>query len=73
LADIALDYDKVFAAIQIISTQEMTLGELDVNILTYCSLHLLRCDEFSVRDYTLHALQKLIPQLSAFTFKQCEQ
>jgi hypothetical protein len=56
LADIALDYDKVFAAIQIISTQEMTLGELDVNILTYCSLHLLRCDEFSVRDYTLHAL-----------------
>jgi len=72
LADVALDFDKVFAAIKTISTIGVT-RELEVNLLTYCTLHLLTCDEYSVRDYALHALSNMIPKLDLKVFKVCEQ
>jgi hypothetical protein len=48
-------------------------SELDVNLLTYCILHLLKCEEYSVRDFTLHALAKLLPRLDHIAFKACEK
>lgn len=72
MADIALDFDKVFAAIQEISKMELT-DELETSLLTYCTIHLLTCDEFSVRDYTLHALSKLVPSLGPKVFNLCEK
>ena len=72
LADAALDFDKVFAALQQIS-QIKSETELEVNLLTYSTMHLLTCDEYSVRDYTLHALKKLVPKLSVKTFSLCEK
>jgi hypothetical protein len=48
-------------------------SEREVNLLTYCVMHLLTCDEYSVRDYTLHALSKLVPKLSQKVFKNCER
>lgn len=72
LADIALDFDKVFGAMQAISGLEVTKST-EISLLTYCSLHLVTCDEYSVRDYTLHALAKLIPRLSIRAFGHCER
>ena len=72
LADVALDFDKVFAAIQDISQLE-AINSLEANLLTYCTMHLLCCEEYSVRDYTLHALGKLLPRLDLSVFKLCEK
>ena len=58
----------MFAAIKSIRSIEVA-GELEVNLLTYCTMHLVTCDEYSVRDYTLHALGILIPKLPLKVFK----
>jgi hypothetical protein len=36
-------------------------------------MHLLRCEEYSVRDYMLHALGKLVPRLELAVFILCEK
>lgn len=67
-----MDFDKVFAAIQEISQLE-AINSVEANLLTYCTMHLLCCEEYSVRDYTLHALGKLVPRLDLTVFKLCEK
>ena len=44
-----------------------------MNLLIYSTIHLLRCEEYSVRDYTLHALSKLVPKLELVVFVLCEK
>ena len=45
---------------------------LEVNALTYNLLHLLKSEEFSVRDYALHAFGLLLPLLDENVFRLCE-
>ena len=46
---------------------------LEINALTYSILHLLKNDEFSVRDYAQHAFGHLLPLLDAKVLRLCEQ
>ena len=73
-ADVNLDYDKVLAALG-------TVGELaarGLNAAEACALlfnvlNLIKCDEYAVRDYSLHSIEKLIEHISPQTFLSCER
>ena len=75
LADAPLDFDKVLSAIKNVTEigqAKEPLKPLEVNALTYNILHLLKSEEFSVRDYASHALAHLLPLLDEKVFRLCE-
>ena len=76
MADVPLDYDKVLNAIKKITeldfTNEQHVKRLETNAFTYLIVHLLKNEEFSVRDYAQHAFSHILPALDAKVFRQCE-
>ena len=76
MADVPLDYDKVLSAIKKITelnlTDEKLVTRLEINAFTYLIVHLLKNDEFSVRDFAQHAFSHILPALDAKVFRQCE-
>ena len=73
MADVPLDYDKVLLAIKKITEidimDEENISKLELNALTYVIVHLLKSDEFSVRDFAHHAFSHLLPALDAKVFR----
>ena len=73
-ADIDFDLDKVLNAIKHITKYDSsTMLALDLNLLVYGVLYLLANEEFSVREYSEHALAHLLPNLSEALVKLVER
>ena len=73
MADVPLDYDKVLLAIKKITEIDIMdqekISKSELNALTYVIVHLLKSDEFSVRDFAQHAFSHLLPALDAKVFR----
>ena len=61
VVDFSLDFDKVLAALDSITRLSNSgLNQVETCALFFNALNLLKCDEYAVRDYALHAVGKLI-------------
>ena len=67
VADVDYDYEKVLAGIKQVSERK-GLSE-EQNVLLFSILALLTHQEYSVREYSLHAVSQLVPQLDERLFK----
>jgi len=74
VADQSLDYDKVLAALDgVAKLVESGLNAPETCALLYNALNLLKCEEYAVRDYALHAVGKLIENVPARSILGCEK
>jgi hypothetical protein len=72
-ADIDYDYEKVLGGIKSINElYEIQAFNANITVLLYCILALLLHQEFSVREYSLHALTKMLPSFDEKLFKKTE-
>ena len=53
-------------------SKQNALQPLEVNVITYNILHLMKNEEFSVRDYASHAFAHILPILDLKVFRLCE-
>ena len=77
VSDAVLDYEKVLSAlervIQLTKQTDETLSEMERSVLLFNVMTLLCTEEYSVRDYSLHAIGMLINQITPSIFMACEK
>jgi hypothetical protein len=65
VADLELDYDSAIGAIQkLVGLSPESLNFLELQSITYNVLYLLKNNEFSMRDYSVHAFTNILAALN---------
>ena len=71
VVDQSLDYDKVLAALDKV-THMTGINAAEICALLFNALNLIKCDEYAVRDYALHAVAQLVKIVPAKSLLVCE-